>query len=527
MSRTSLAIAGAALIAAGLGAAAYAQQPTQPPFATTRVEGTDNVYIFRAGNHQSMFVVTSAGVIATDPIGYGRPEMVTTYVDEIRKVTNKPIKYLIYSHHHFDHIAGGKPFKDAGATIIAHKRAKERLVALKDPHTVLPDETMDKSRTIRLGTTTLELTYVGLNHSDSSIVMRLPKDKILFAVDFIPVGTMPGRAMIDSYPIEWEDSLKKVLAMDWDTLIPGHPGAPGGRLAYLAALTKRIRLGTGIMQLAARPPASAAMAAGTVDALAGGGRVIAGLGVSGPQIVEGWYGQPWGRPYWRIRDYVAIMRKVFERKEPVAHAGREISLPYTGPGALGVGKPLMPILHMNPRLPIWPGTGTEANVKPTAEIADGWLPLGFVPRLMPMLRPWLEEGFRRAGGTKGFADFEIQPRAEAAITDDIKAALARQKPRVALYVGGMVHRDKNFHKEMMVRRGFGEAAQRIQELFLARRKDEAEAAVPDEFCDEMALVGSVARIRERYRAWAECGITGLTLVTDQPEAMELMAGLAR
>jgi glyoxylase-like metal-dependent hydrolase (beta-lactamase superfamily II) len=230
MSRTSLAIAGAALVAAGLGAAAYAQQPTQPPFATTRVEGTDSVYIFRAGNHQSMFVVTSAGVIATDPIGYGRPEMVTTYVDEIRKVTNKPIKYLIYSHHHFDHIAGGKPFKDAGATIIAHKRAKERLVALKDPHTVLPDETMDKSRTIRLGTTTLELTYVGLNHSDSSIVMRLPKDKILFAVDFIPVGTMPGLAMLDSYPIEWEESLKKVMAMDWDTLIPGHPGQPGGRL---------------------------------------------------------------------------------------------------------------------------------------------------------------------------------------------------------------------------------------------------------------------------------------------------------
>ena len=138
MSRTSLAIAGAALVAAGLGAAAYAQQPTQPPFATTRVEGTDNVYIFRAGNHQSMFVVTSAGVIATDPIGYGRPQMVTTYVDEIRKVTNKPIKYLIYSHHHFDHIAGGKAFKDAGAQIIAHKNAMTHLKALNDPHTPLP-----------------------------------------------------------------------------------------------------------------------------------------------------------------------------------------------------------------------------------------------------------------------------------------------------------------------------------------------------------------------------------------------------
>ena len=296
-------------------------------------------------------------------------------------------------------------------------------------------------------------------------------------------------------------------------------------LAFLAARTNRIKLGTGIMQLAARTPANAAMSAASIDAMSGGGRFIAGLGVSGPQIVEGWYGQPWGKPYWRLRDYVAIMRKIFARKEPVAHEGREISLPYTGPGALGVGKPLMTILHMNPRLPIWLGTGTEANVKLTAEIADGWLPLGFVPRLMPILRPWLEEGFRRAGSGKGFADFEIQARADVTITDDVKGALARMKPRVALYVGGMGHRDKNFHKEMMVRRGFGDAAQRIQELFLAKQKDEAVAAVPDEFCDEMSLVGPVARIRERYRAWAECGITGLTIVTEQPEAMELMAGL--
>ena len=229
MSRVSYAIAGAALAAACLGAAAHAQQAARPPFETTKVDGTENVYIFRAGNHQSMFVVTPAGVIATDPVGYGRPQMVTTYVDEIKKVTNQPIKYVIYSHHHFDHIAGGKPFKDAGATFVAHKRAKERLVALNDPHTVLPDQTMDKSRTIKLGNTALELTYTGLNHSDSSIVMRLPKEKVLFAVDFIPVGSVPGRGMIDSYPIEWEDSLKKVLAMDWDKLIPGHPG-PGGRL---------------------------------------------------------------------------------------------------------------------------------------------------------------------------------------------------------------------------------------------------------------------------------------------------------
>src|SRR6266403_2183649 len=230
MSRTSLAIAGAALVAAGLGAAAYAQQPTQPPFATTRVEGTDNVYIFRAGNHQSMFVVTSAGVIATDPIGYGRPEMVTTYVDEIRKVTNKPIKYLIYSHHHYDHIAGGKPFKDAGAVIVAHKRAKERLVALKGLDVIIPDEMVTGKRTIKLGGTTLELIDTGKNHSDSSLVMLLPKEKIIFAVDFNSLGAVPSRLAInDSYPIEWEASLKKTLALNWDRQIPGHPG-PNGRL---------------------------------------------------------------------------------------------------------------------------------------------------------------------------------------------------------------------------------------------------------------------------------------------------------
>src|SRR5262245_6505281 len=226
-----LSLIAAGLVAAlGLGVMAYAQQPAPPPFATTKVDGASNVYIFRNGGHQSMFVVTSAGVIATDPIAYGRPMGGQTYVDEIKKVTNQPIKYLVYSHHHFDHIAGGKAFKDAGATIVAHKRAAERLAGLKDPHTILPDETMDVSRTITLGDTSLELTYLGPNHSDSTIVMRLPKEKVVFVVDFVNVGTFPGRGMIDAYPLEWEESLKKLNAMDWDTMIPGHPGAPNGRL---------------------------------------------------------------------------------------------------------------------------------------------------------------------------------------------------------------------------------------------------------------------------------------------------------
>ena len=218
----------AAVLVSVLGMPAQAQQ--RPQIETTKVDGTENVYIFRNGNHQSMFVVTKDGVIATDPIAYGRPNGGQQYVDEIKKVSNQPIKYLIYSHQHFDHIAGGKPFKDAGATIIAHTRAKEWLLALRDPHTVLPDETVDTTRTITLGDTTLELSYLGPNHSDSTLVMRLPKEKVLFAVDFIPVGSVPGRGMLDFYPIQAEESMKKVLAMDWDKLIPGHPGAPNGRL---------------------------------------------------------------------------------------------------------------------------------------------------------------------------------------------------------------------------------------------------------------------------------------------------------
>ena len=226
--RTAFVAAIAAVAAIHVGPS-LAQTPA-PPFATTKVEGADNVYIFRNGNHQAMFVVTKAGVIATDPVAYGRPTGGQTYVDEIKKVTSQPIKYLIYSHHHYDHIAGGKAFKDAGAKVIAHERAKERLAVLKDPHTVIPDETVsDKGRTITLGGTKLELKYVGLNHSDSTLVMRLPKEKIIFVVDLIPVASIPGRGMIDFYPLESEDSIKRIIAMDWERLIPGHPG-PGGKL---------------------------------------------------------------------------------------------------------------------------------------------------------------------------------------------------------------------------------------------------------------------------------------------------------
>lgn len=228
MKRVLYSSLGAALLAAALGLPAQAQQ--RPQIETKKVDGTDNVYIFRNGNHQAMFIVTKDGVIATDPVAYGRPTGGQQYLDEIKKVTDKPVKFLIYSHHHFDHIAGGKAFKDAGARIIAHKNATARLKALNDPHTPLPDESVGNKKVIKLGGTTLELLYLGPNHSDSTLAMRLPKEKIIFVVDTIPVGTFPGRGMIDFYPLETEAFMQKVIALDWERLIPGHPGAPNGRL---------------------------------------------------------------------------------------------------------------------------------------------------------------------------------------------------------------------------------------------------------------------------------------------------------
>ena len=239
----------AALLATTM-ATAQAQTAAPPPYATTKVEGTDNVYIFRFGGHQSMFIVTKDGVIATDPISERRPAA-KAYIEEIQKITKAPIKYVIYSHSHYDHIAGGKPFKDLGATFIAHKNAKARIVALKPADVVVPDQVVDNKKVIKLGGTTLELLYVGKNHSDSTLVMRLPKEKIIFTVDWIPLQAIQFRGMADNYLPDIEEGLKKVIAMDWDKLIAGHPG-PGGRqtgtkddarnqLAYLQELSAAVK----------------------------------------------------------------------------------------------------------------------------------------------------------------------------------------------------------------------------------------------------------------------------------------------
>lgn len=313
------------------------------------------------------------------------------------------------------------------------------------------------------------------------------------------------------------DSLWSAEAYGSDALTP---------LAYVAAHTERLRLGTAITQVDARTPASTAMSFATLDAMSNG-RAICGLGLSGPQIVEGWYGRPWGSPYYKLRDTIQICRKIWKREGPVSHDGKQIQLPYRGPDSSGMGKPLKSILHANPNIPIWLGTGGDANVRLTAELADGWLPFGFRPGMMETYLPLLEEGFARAGGGKSLADLEIQGGCSVYLTDDVKGTIAKQKPFVALYVGGMGHEKMNFHKQRMEREGWGEAASRIQELFLDGKREEAIEAVPDEYIDEGGLMGSVDRIRKLYRdRWENCGATGLNVRAEQDEALELMAELA-
>ena len=299
-------------------------------------------------------------------------------------------------------------------------------------------------------------------------------------------------------------------------------------LAYIAALTKKIRLATGIVQLAARPPANLAMCAQTIDALAGGNRMMIGLGVSGPQIVEGWYGQPWGKPNTRIRDYVAIVKKILKREGPVSHEGKEISLPYKGPGSIGLGKPLKSIMHGNPNIPILLGTATPTNIRMTAEIADGWLTMHLAPEsLKKQYLPILQEGFAKRTDGKTLKDFEIRGSLAVYINNDVRAALDALKPGIALYAGGMGAKDKNFHKDAMVDRGFADAAERIQELYLAGRKEEAAAAVPDEYVDDENLVGSPERIKERWKRWLDSGITSCCFIGASDEVVELMGKIGK
>ena len=271
-------------------------------------------------------------------------------------------------------------------------------------------------------------------------------------------------------------------------------------LAWIGAHTSRIKLGTAIVQLSGRTPTATAMHALTLDHLSEG-RLILGLGVSGPQVVEGWYGQPFSKPLARTREYVDIIRQVLRREGPVTSPGPHYPLPYTGPGAWGLGKPLKSITHpLRADLPIYLGAEGPKNVALAAEIADGWLPLYYSP-----FRP---EVYADSLGTPK-PGFEIAVTTMVSVTDDLAAAYAPQKANLGFYIGGMGAKQRNFHKELMGRMGFEAEAQKIQDLFFAGRRAEAIAAVPDQFCDEISLVGPSARIRERLQAWRETPVTTL------------------
>jgi F420-dependent oxidoreductase-like protein len=295
-------------------------------------------------------------------------------------------------------------------------------------------------------------------------------------------------------------------------------------LTWVAARTERIRVGTAIMQIAGRTPVLTATTALTLDQLSGG-RFLLGLGVSGPQVVEGWHGVPFGKPLARTREYVEIVRSVWRRERPVEFKGEYYQIPYRGADATGLGKPLKSILHGRPDIPIYLAAIGPKNVALAAEIADGLLPIFFSAQRMKIFHESLDAGFRAAGGGKSLAGFDVAPTVAIVPGDDVDRCRAEIKPRLALYVGGMGARGKNFYNDLVSRYGYEGEARRIQDLYLAGKKEEAAAAVPDALVDEIALCGPKERIRERLEAWKTSGITTLICGVKSPEALRLMAEL--
>ncbi|HYE92254.1 MAG TPA: LLM class F420-dependent oxidoreductase [Terriglobales bacterium] len=293
--------------------------------------------------------------------------------------------------------------------------------------------------------------------------------------------------------------------------------------AWIAARTTRLHVGTAIMQIAGRTPAMTAMTAMTLDALSGG-RFRLGVGVSGPQVVEGWHGEPFGKPLKKTREYVEVVRAVLRREKTVEYHGEYYQIPYAGPEATGLGKPLKSILHPRADLPIYLAAIGPKNVSLTAEIADGWIPIFFSAQRMPMFRAWLDEGFKRAGKTG--AGFDIMPGVTVVLGDDVAKCRASVKSRLALYVGGMGARGKNFYNELAQRYGYEGPAKTIQDLYLAGKKAEAEAAVPDALVDEVALCGPRERIRDGLAAYKAAGVTTIMVGSNDVNALRTVAELA-
>jgi F420-dependent oxidoreductase-like protein len=292
-------------------------------------------------------------------------------------------------------------------------------------------------------------------------------------------------------------------------------------LAWIGGQTKRLHLGTAIMQMPARTPAMTASTATSLDQLSGG-RFLLGLGVSGPQVVEGWHGQPYGKPLVRTREYVAIVRAIWARERPLEHTGAHYQIPYRGPDASGLGKPLRSILHGR-QIPIYIAAIGPKSVEQAAEIADGWLPVWYTPYRTHVYAGTLEAGFRKAGGGKSLASFDIAPMVVVVQGDDVQACLDFVKPMLALYIGGMGARGKNFYNDLACRYGFAAEARKIQDLYLDGKKAEAAAAVPNQLADEVSLVGPPARIRDRLAPWRESGVTTMICGLRQIEALRTLA----
>jgi F420-dependent oxidoreductase-like protein len=295
-------------------------------------------------------------------------------------------------------------------------------------------------------------------------------------------------------------------------------------LAWWGSRTSRIKLGTSVIQLSARTPTACAMAALTLDHLSGG-RFVLGLGVSGPQVVEGWYGQPFAKPLARTREYVDVVRQVLARQAPVSNPGPHYPLPYQGPGSLGLGKALRPITHpLRAEIPILLGAEGPKNVALAAEIADGWLPIYYSPRVASMYRSWLAEGFARPGARRKPEEFEVAANCTVVVTDDPQPALDALRGVLAFYIGGMGAPEMNFHKDVFARMGYEAEVAEIQRLFLEAKRADAVAAVPDRLVSDVSLIGPVSAVREGVAEWEEAGVTTLVVGARSVGELEAIAG---
>lgn len=296
-------------------------------------------------------------------------------------------------------------------------------------------------------------------------------------------------------------------------------------LAWIGPQTKQIKLGTAIMQMPGRTPANAAMTAMTLNQLSGG-RFLMGLGVSGPQVVEGWHGVTYKRPLTRTREYIQILRTIFAREERLTHDGKIYQIPYQGDDATGLGKPLKSTLNAQPDIPIYLAAIGPKNVELSAEIADGWLPIFFSPdRYGEIFAESVEAGFAKAGGGKSYDTFDIAPTVSVVVNDNLDIAYNMLRPMLALYIGGMGAKGKNFYHNLACRYGYEAEADEIQDLYLARKQGEAMMKVPPALIDEVALVGSKERIRERLARWVDSPITTLNLTVFDETSLKTMVEL--